>query len=197
MFLDESFRGPICTQPIIEIFISVKSKQTPDHISQMRLSSNWQKNNGICLFKMITTNSGRTDLFHFVRPFKLSSVSTNTQIAVPSQVNSPGHFNKRQISILKKCVFDIFERNYCIIWDDVVAIVIYLFSSFFYSAPIRRMDYKDWNHLIYLRRPYKSLCLNWFYFGKFLMNAFWGNGRRQADFRKWLSIQKFQFQHKK
>lgn len=100
---------------IIEIFISVKSKQTRDHISQMRLSSNAQKNNGICLFKMITSNSGRLHLFHFIRSFRLSSVSTNTQIAFPSQVNSPGHFNKRQISILKKCVFDISEGNYYII----------------------------------------------------------------------------------
>lgn len=111
-FKHDDFAEQISTHPvIIEIFICVKSKQTRDHISEMRLSSKSQKNNGICLFKMITTNSGRIDVFHVIRSFRSSSVSTNTQIAVSSQVNSPGHFNKGQISILKKCVFWYFWKE--------------------------------------------------------------------------------------
>lgn len=103
-------------------------------------------------------------VFHVIRSLRCSSISTNTQIAVWSQVNSPGHFNKRQISIARKCVFDIFERDHCIIWDDVVAIVSFIFLSFFHSRPKRWMNYKEQNHLIYLRRPNKSLYANWFFF---------------------------------
>lgn len=117
--LQRSFRNGFAhTSMLIEtfsIFICVKSKQTRDHISQMRLSSSIQKYNSICLFKMITANSGRIHVFHVIRSFRFSSISTNTQIAVSSQVNSPGHFNKAQISIPRKSVFDIFEKNYCII----------------------------------------------------------------------------------
>lgn len=113
--LTDDFQEWIAYTPVIieilSIRICVKGKQTGDHISQMRLSSSSQKNNGKCPFKMITANSGRFHVFHVIRSFRLSSISTNTQIALSSQVNSPGHFDKGQISIPRKSVFDIFERN--------------------------------------------------------------------------------------